>query len=145
MIGVADVTNNRKIWQILLAEFIGTFLLVSIGIASTTSGWAPGYKPEMIQIAFTFGLVVATLAQVKLQLNSNNSIDSYTVRTVQGDETLKQTLNRLRDSVVNLDVDVGNSLLLLNILGVRAFDASHSLLFKFRVRNSCCAHDALTH
>lgn len=65
MIGVADVTNNRKIWQILLAEFIGTFLLVSIGIASTTSGWSPGYKPEMVQIALTFGLVVATLAQVK--------------------------------------------------------------------------------
>lgn len=69
MIGVADVTNNRKIWQILLAEFIGTFLLVSIGIASTTAGWTPGYKPDTVQIAFTFGLVVATLAQVRFELN----------------------------------------------------------------------------
>lgn len=101
MIGVADVTNNRKIWQILLAEFIGTFLLVSIGIASTTSGWAPGYKPEMIQIAFTFGLVVATLAQVKLRLNLFHNF----IGSVHGDRMLKLIFNRLRDSVISLDVD----------------------------------------
>lgn len=63
-IGVSDITDNRKIWRILLAEFLGTFLLVSIGIASTTAGWVPNYAPDMVQIAFTFGLVVATLAAV---------------------------------------------------------------------------------
>lgn len=47
----------------LIAEFLGTFLLVSIGIASTT-GWGNGYEPSMVQIALCFGLVVATLAQV---------------------------------------------------------------------------------
>lgn len=64
IIGVSDITNNRKLWKILLAEFLGTFFLVSVGIASTTAAWEIGYKPSMVQIAFTFGLVVATLAQV---------------------------------------------------------------------------------
>lgn len=64
IIGVSDITNNRKIFKILLAEFLGAFFLVSIGIASTTGAWGDGYKPTMVQIAFTFGLVVATLAQV---------------------------------------------------------------------------------
>lgn len=64
IIGVSDIMNNRKIWKILLAEFLGTFFLVSVGIASTTAAWEDGYKPSMVQIALTFGLVVATLAQV---------------------------------------------------------------------------------
>ena len=52
----------------LVAEFLGTLLLVSIGIASTT-GWGQGYEPSMVQIALTFGLVVATLAQVSSDLH----------------------------------------------------------------------------
>lgn len=68
IIGVSDVTQNRKIGQILLAEFLGTFFLVAIGIASTTGGWGDvPYAPTVVQIAFTFGLVVATLAQVNFQ------------------------------------------------------------------------------
>ena len=47
----------------LVAEFLGTLLLVSIGIASTT-GWEKDYEPSIPQIALCFGLVVATLAQV---------------------------------------------------------------------------------
>lgn len=64
IVGLSDITNNRKIWKILLAEFLGTFFLVSVGIASTTGAWKVGYAPTMVQIALTFGLVVATLAQV---------------------------------------------------------------------------------
>lgn len=65
IVGVSDITENRNIWRMLIAEFLGTFLLVSIGIGSTM-GWAgdDASKPTMTQIAFTFGLVVATLAQV---------------------------------------------------------------------------------
>ncbi|CAO1317064.1 unnamed protein product [Diamesa serratosioi] len=62
IVGVGDITDNRNIWRMLVAEFLGTLLLVSIGIASTT-GWGNGYEPSMVQIALTFGLVVATLAQ----------------------------------------------------------------------------------
>lgn len=46
----------------LVAEFIGTLLLVSVGIASTT-GFGDD-KPSVPHIALCFGLVVATLAQV---------------------------------------------------------------------------------
>lgn len=64
IIGVSDITDNgSQIWRMLIAEFLGTLLLVSIGIASTT-GWGNGYEPSIPQIALTFGLVVATLAQV---------------------------------------------------------------------------------
>lgn len=67
IVGVQDITDNRNIWRMLVAEFLGTFLLVSIGIASTT-GWTADYNPSIVQIALTFGLVVATLAQVSFFL-----------------------------------------------------------------------------
>jgi len=63
IIGVSDITNNSKIWKVLLAEFLGTFFLVAVGVASTSGDWNPGYAPSMVQIALTFGLVVATIAQ----------------------------------------------------------------------------------
>lgn len=59
IIGVNDITNNRRIWKMLFAEFLGTFFLVAVGVASTMFKGAP-----IVQIAFTFGLVVATMAQV---------------------------------------------------------------------------------
>ncbi|XP_016979516.1 aquaporin [Drosophila rhopaloa] len=55
-VGVADITENKKIWRMLLGELLGTFFLVFVGVGSTTSGSVP-------QIAFTFGLTVATIAQ----------------------------------------------------------------------------------
>lgn len=77
IIGVSDITNNRKIWKILLAEFLGTFFLVSIGIASTTTAWKLSYAPSMVQIALTFGLVVATLAQVNIITFRNSLIPRW--------------------------------------------------------------------
>lgn len=65
IIGVADITDNRNIWRQLIAECLGTFLLVTIGIGSTTGGFGESYTPSVPQIAFTFGLLVATLAQVR--------------------------------------------------------------------------------
>ncbi|KAJ6640638.1 Aquaporin AQPAn.G, partial [Pseudolycoriella hygida] len=62
VIGIADLTDNRNIWRCLVAEFLGTFFLVSVGVSSTTSGF-DGFQSTIPQIAFTFGLVVATLAQ----------------------------------------------------------------------------------
>ncbi|KAK5649459.1 hypothetical protein RI129_000488 [Pyrocoelia pectoralis] len=59
IIGLSDITDNRNIWRMLLAEFLGTLLLVYIGCGSIIST----DKPTHVQIALTFGLVVATLAQ----------------------------------------------------------------------------------
>lgn len=70
IVGVQDITDNRNIWRMLIAEFLGTMLLVSIGIASTTP-WGTEhdkYVATIPQIALTFGLVVATLAQVSCRL-----------------------------------------------------------------------------
>ncbi|KAH8416093.1 hypothetical protein KR222_008121, partial [Zaprionus bogoriensis] len=57
-VGVADITENKNIWRMLLGELVGTFFLVFIGVGSTATGSA-----TVPQIAFTFGLTVATLAQ----------------------------------------------------------------------------------
>ena len=73
IVGVQDITDNRNIWRMLIAEFLGTLLLVSIGIASTT-GWGAGYEPSIPQIALCFGLVVATLAQVSFIKTSFKSL-----------------------------------------------------------------------
>lgn len=78
IVGVADITENKNIWRMLLGELLGTFFLVFIGVGSTALGDA-----TVPQIAFTFGLTVATLAQVSartkipcnLELNLGCSIE----------------------------------------------------------------------
>lgn len=61
IIGLPDITENRNIWRMLVAEFLGTFLLVMIGCGSCMA-W-DDHSPSIVQIALTFGLLVATLAQ----------------------------------------------------------------------------------
>lgn len=65
-VGVADITENKNIWRMLLGELLGTFFLVFIGVGSTALGGA-----TVPQIAFTFGLTVATLVQVSVQIPCN--------------------------------------------------------------------------
>ncbi|TMW40881.1 hypothetical protein DOY81_014039, partial [Sarcophaga bullata] len=60
-VGITDITENKKIWRMLFGEMIGTFLLVVIGVGSCTG--SIDWIPTVPQIAFTFGLTVATLAQ----------------------------------------------------------------------------------
>lgn len=48
----------------LLAEFVGTFFLVAVGVASTMHGKID--EAKVVKVALTFGLVVATMAQVKI-------------------------------------------------------------------------------
>ncbi|XP_077286420.1 aquaporin homolog protein drip isoform X2 [Arctopsyche grandis] len=66
-VGVADLTENRKLWRQLLAELLGTLLLVSVGIASCVE-WDKNPTPindsiAITKIAITFGLIVATIVQ----------------------------------------------------------------------------------
>lgn len=52
----------------LVAEFLGTLLLVAIGIASTMARFEGdlNHEPSVTQIALCFGLVIASIAQVSL-------------------------------------------------------------------------------
>ncbi|XP_044261919.1 aquaporin AQPAe.a isoform X2 [Tribolium madens] len=59
ILGLSEITENKAIWRMLVAEFIGTFLLVVIGCGSIV---LPG-EVIIVRIALTFGITVATLAQ----------------------------------------------------------------------------------
>ncbi|XP_061386763.1 aquaporin-like [Musca vetustissima] len=60
-VGISDITENKKIWRVLFGEMIGTFLLIVIGVGSCVG--FEDWSPSVPQIALTFGLTVATLAQ----------------------------------------------------------------------------------
>ncbi|XP_069175384.1 aquaporin AQPAn.G isoform X2 [Procambarus clarkii] len=48
----------------VLAEFLGTLLLVFVACGSCMSGWSDdSLPPTVVQIAFAFGITVATIAQ----------------------------------------------------------------------------------
>ncbi|CAH1134308.1 unnamed protein product [Ceutorhynchus assimilis] len=62
IIGVNEFTDNRALWKMLLAEFLGTLLLVAVGCGSCIN--MSGYlDTPIVQIALTFGLMVATIVQ----------------------------------------------------------------------------------
>lgn len=61
-VGLEEVTKLDFLLM-LFAEILGTFLLVLIGCASCIP-WIMLAPPNVLHIAFTFGLVVASLAQV---------------------------------------------------------------------------------
>ncbi|XP_054737340.1 aquaporin isoform X1 [Anastrepha obliqua] len=60
IIGINDITDSKRFWRALIGEFLGTFFLVAIGVGSCTGDVS--YSPSVPQIAFCFGLVVATMA-----------------------------------------------------------------------------------
>ncbi|XP_060525966.1 aquaporin AQPAe.a [Cylas formicarius] len=57
ILGISEITENKSIWRMLVAEFLGTLVLVAVGTGSCIG------TPTVVQIALTFGLTVATLAQ----------------------------------------------------------------------------------
>ena len=68
--GCSEFSKNRDIWRQVLAEYIGTLLLVLLGCASTIEGWNDQPSPQMlIQVALTFGIVIAGIVQVFLFLS----------------------------------------------------------------------------
>jgi aquaporin related protein len=54
------IKDYRDLWRMLCAEFLGTFFLVFLACGSATH---VEVSPSITQIAFTFGLTVATMAQ----------------------------------------------------------------------------------
>lgn len=60
IIGIDDITDTNNIWRCLVAEFIGTLLLVLIGTGACISWTTPA---DIVQIALTFGFIIATMVQ----------------------------------------------------------------------------------
>ncbi|XP_041040070.1 aquaporin-1-like [Carcharodon carcharias] len=55
--------QRKSFWRALLAEFLGMTIFVFLSIGSATK-WTPGGFPaDVVQVALTFGLAIATLAQ----------------------------------------------------------------------------------
>ncbi|XP_050304246.1 aquaporin AQPAe.a isoform X2 [Anthonomus grandis grandis] len=57
--GLHEFKENKSLWRMLTAEFLGTLILVFIGCAACVNMGA-----NLVSIALTFGLVIATLVQV---------------------------------------------------------------------------------
>lgn len=51
--------RSLMFWKALFAEFLGTFILVIVSLGSTVQGWQTDTL-DVVQIALTFGLAVAT-------------------------------------------------------------------------------------
>lgn len=62
--GCDELSKNRDIWRMLMAEFVGPLFLVLIGCASCVEGWNDQYSPHIVQVALSFGVTIATMAQV---------------------------------------------------------------------------------
>ena len=56
--------RSARTWRGVLAELIGTLLLVFVGCGACLGGgdWEAAPAPTTVQISLTFGLAVATLA-----------------------------------------------------------------------------------
>lgn len=55
-----DDIKSPLFWRAVVAELIGTLFLVLLG-AGSCIGWEEGYQPTIVQIALSFGLIVATM------------------------------------------------------------------------------------
>ncbi|XP_018903311.2 aquaporin AQPcic isoform X2 [Bemisia tabaci] len=62
VIGVPDVKNWPMLTRCLIAEFIGTLLLVLIGCMSIAFSKTDNFL-DVVKIALTFGLIIATMVQ----------------------------------------------------------------------------------
>ncbi|CAH0389866.1 unnamed protein product [Bemisia tabaci] len=68
VIGVPDVKNWPMLTRCLIAEFIGTLLLVLIGCMSIAFSKTDNFL-DVVKIALTFGLIIATMVQVAKLFN----------------------------------------------------------------------------
>lgn len=62
-LGTNELKEYPSLLKALVAEFLGTMILVFVGCGSCIGNWTDDYAPSKVQIAFCFGITVATLAQ----------------------------------------------------------------------------------
>ncbi|KAK8789058.1 hypothetical protein V5799_021166, partial [Amblyomma americanum] len=64
--GIDEVTASSSLWKAMVAEYIGTAVIVLIGCGSCIN-WGSAEKPQgeatMVQIAIGFGITVASMVQ----------------------------------------------------------------------------------
>ncbi|XP_076373061.1 aquaporin AQPAe.a-like isoform X2 [Tachypleus tridentatus] len=63
ILGLEDLGKKKVLSAALLAEFLGTAILVLIGCGSCITGWDLDYSPTIVQIALAFGVTVGTVVQ----------------------------------------------------------------------------------
>lgn len=66
MITMEDISDNNKIWRMLLAEFLGTAMLLFLGCGAIVFIVGLG-SDAIVQISLAFGFTIATLVQVNIQ------------------------------------------------------------------------------
>lgn len=52
--------QSRKFWKAVVAELIGTFMVVFVGCAVCMDNWQQSEHSTTVQISLTFGLIIAT-------------------------------------------------------------------------------------
>lgn len=138
MVGVKDITDNKKIWRQLMAELFGTFFLVVIGVGSCTGGTE--WKPSVPQIAFTFGLTVATLAQVSLFCIVFPLIVYWIFNSIIW--TRKKWKNeyfklKMNFSAIACNTDYFNALTTLSPVSLSGVEVLHFMYMKIRNQAGC--------
>ncbi|XP_050523174.1 aquaporin AQPcic isoform X2 [Daktulosphaira vitifoliae] len=63
MITMDDVSDNNKIWRMLIAEFLGTAILLFIGCGSLMKIDVLS-SSAVLQVALAFGFIIASLVQI---------------------------------------------------------------------------------
>lgn len=64
MVTSLDDVRSLMLWKAIFAEFLGTLLLVLIGSGSCLQSWKDDKTLDVVQIALSFGLLVATIVWI---------------------------------------------------------------------------------
>ncbi|XP_076057623.1 aquaporin AQPAe.a-like isoform X2 [Oratosquilla oratoria] len=61
--GLSELADYLNLSKMLVAEFLGTLLIVFLVCATRVEGWTSDYEPNIVQTSLAIGFAVATLVQ----------------------------------------------------------------------------------